>query len=99
MKAGGWGESHGVPADKPNPANHEREPTAIRTPNLTIELPTHAESGPVVSPLPLSSFLALILAGAVTVALWTLLVMLAKPGIPSQLVPNILAWLAYVVIV
>ena len=34
---------------------------------------------------PLSSFLALILAGVVTVALWTLLVILAKPAMPGQL--------------
>ena len=48
---------------------------------------------------PLSSFLALILAGAVTVAMWTLLASLAKAGMPSEPGTNILAWLTYVVIV
>jgi hypothetical protein len=48
---------------------------------------------------PIASFITLISAGTVTVAIWTVLVALAKRGTAGDLGTDILAWLAYVVIV
>jgi hypothetical protein len=47
---------------------------------------------------PFSSFLALVLAAAVTIASWVALIMMAAFGIPGELLPAILAWSIFVII-
>ena len=78
-------------------ATDDQSPTQRQ--HLLFGYPRLPHSKPWYLHYPLSSFIALILAGAVTMALWAVLVFLAEPGMPGQLVPTIVAWLAYIVII